>query len=367
MLQFKEIDTPALLVDLDKLDNNLNRMALIAKANKVNLRPHSKMHKTPEVAKRQIEVGAIGITVQKLGEAEVMFNAGLNNILIAYELIGEQKLSRLINLKKQGCNIITAVDSIESAELLSKKIQDSNLSADVVIEVNTGLNRCGILAGERVLHFAQNLSKYSNINIRGIFTHEGHVYNGKNLEEIRSLSLKAGKEMTETGKLLRNHGFNIDIISVGSTPSAYFIGEIDGITELRPGVYAFNDITQVNLGTCSIDNCALTVLSTVVSRPSPTRAIIDAGVKAMSAVSSMPNDGTLGLIKGYNNIKFDLESSEEHGILYSDNAIDLKIGDKIEIIPNHACTTVNMHDELYIVKNNKVIDIWKIAARGKMK
>lgn len=366
MARFEDIDTPALLVNLDVLERNIKRMADIAKANSINLRPHIKMHKTPQIAKMQIDSGAIGITVQKLSEAEVMFKEGLNNFLLAYEIIGDIKLSRLVRLKQKNCNIITAVDSLESVKQLSEKMKDFNLTADVVIEVNTGLNRCGVLPGEPVLKFAQEISHYSNLKLMGIFTHEGHVYNGKNLDEIRMLSLKAGEEMSKTGMKLIEHGFEIDIISVGSTPSSYFIGKVDGITEIRPGVYAFNDITQVNLGTCTVEDCALSVLSTVVSKPFPNRVIIDAGVKAMSAVASVPNDGTLGFIKGHEYIKYDLESSEEHGMLYSDTDTKLNIGDQVEIIPNHACTTVNMHDELYVVKNNKIVDTWKIAARGKM-
>jgi len=364
-MHIDNLDTPALLIDLDIMEKNIKAMTEFAKKIGVNLRPHIKTHKIPEIAKKQVAAGAIGITAQKLSEAEVMIDAGLDNVLVPYPIVGEIKLTLLVKLKRKAI-VITSVDSPEVAEMLSRKMEQEDLTHDVLIEVDTGLNRCGMPSGQAVVDFAMNISKLPRLRLRGIFTHEGQVYLSRSRDEVHEVGLKAGQAIVETAEMLKDKGFDIDIVSVGSTPAAEFTPSVKGVTEMRPGIYVFNDATQIRLGACLQEDCALTVLTTVVSRPSANRAIIDAGSKTMSSDASR-QDGTYGIAKGYRGITFD-RANEEHGILtLAEEAKDLKVGDRIEIIPNHVCTTVNMHDEAVGVRNGNVEVMWRIEARGKVK
>jgi D-serine deaminase-like pyridoxal phosphate-dependent protein len=361
-----DLDTPAVLIDLDKLEQNIQRMAAFAKAQDINLRPHIKTHKIPQMAFMQLRAGAVGITCQKLGEAEVMAAAGINDILITYNIVGEHKLHRLAQLKRLA-NVCTVVDSEEATTQLAARMQHEGLQHEIMIEVNTGQNRCGVLPGEPVLKLVQHLQQYPSLELRGIFTHEGHAYNFPDLEERKRVVMKAADEMKRTAQLLREHGFSCETISVGSTPSALIIGKAAGITELRPGNYVFYDRVQLKLGSCTEDQIAASVLATVISRPAPDRAIIDAGNKTMCTDNAADFDKTIGMVVGHPELTFHY-SSEEHGRLTNQTGkIDLKVGDRVRLIPNHACGMMNMHDEVYAVRGETVEAVWKVAARGRVK
>jgi len=365
-MKITDLDTPAVLIDLDRLEQNIQRMANFAKAQRINLRPHIKTHKIPQIAHLQLRAGAVGITCQKLGEAEVMAANGIDDILITYEIVGEQKLNRLAQLKHRA-KVCTVVDSEEVMAPLAARLRQEGLQHEVMIEVNTGLNRCGVLPGEPVLALVQRLQNYPSLKLRGILTHEGHAYNFPHREERERVARQAADEMKRTAQLLRDRGFACETISAGSTPSAMMIGKAEGVTELRPGNYVFCDRMQLKLGSCTEDQMAASVIATVISRPAPDRAIIDAGNKTMCTDNAADFNNTIGIVVGHPELTFHY-SSEEHGRITSQTGkIDLKVGDRVRLFPNHVCGMMNMHDEVYGVRSEVVEEVWKVAARGKVR
>jgi D-serine deaminase-like pyridoxal phosphate-dependent protein len=281
-------------------------------------------------------------------------------------IVGAQKLDRLTQLKRRA-NICTVVDSEEAMAPLAARMQQERLQHGVMIEVNTGLNRCGVLPGEPVLALVQRLQQYPSLKLRGIFTHEGHAYNFPDLAERERVVMKAADEMNRSAQLLRDHGLVCEVVSVGSTPSAMIIGKAEGVTEVRPGNYVFYDRTQLKLGSCSEDQISASVVATVVSRPAPDRAIIDAGNKTMCTDNAADFNNTIGVVVGHPELTFNY-SSEEHGRITSKaGLINLKVGERVRLLPNHACGMMNMHDEVYGVRGDVVEEVWKVAARGKVR
>ena len=359
------IDTPSVLVKLNILEQNIKEMADFAKNQKIALRPHIKSHKCPEIALLQIENGAKGIAVSKLDEAFAMIEAGIKDIQITYQIIGEQKISRLLKLMERA-KISVCVDSIFGAKELSNAMAENGRELSVLIEVDTGLRRCGIKPMEKTLKFAKKIQKFPNLVLEGIMTHAGHVYKAKNYDEVQKIGKLEGKMMTETANSRKKNGIEIENVSVGTTPTAKIAGKIDGVTEIRPGNYVFNDNTQINLGVAKIENCSLSVLATVISTPTKKRAVIDAGSKTFGLDKGV--HGT-NQIKGFGRVlgKDVLieRLSEEHGILKTNEK--LKIGEKIRIIPNHACTVINLFDEVIGVRDDKIENVLKVRARGCVK
>jgi D-serine deaminase-like pyridoxal phosphate-dependent protein len=359
-----ELDTPVVLVDLGILEDNINRAAARARAMNVALRPHVKTHKIPAIALMQVEKGACGIAAQKLSEAAVMVEEGINDVFVPFPIVGKLKIDRLVSLMRRA-HISVGLDSLPTAAALSERLVSEGLSLDVLIEIDTGLQRCGLPPGEPAVEFARILKTMPGIVIKGIFTHEGQVYLSRNPAEVGSAAVTAAEEMVRTAGMMRANAIGCEIVSVGSTPGANSAPGVRGITEMRPGIYVFNDATQIRLGVCGPERCALTVLTTVVSRPSPARVIIDAGSKTMSSDVSRA-DGTFGVVLGEPEMVFD-RASEEHGIIrVNDRCRALEIGDQLRIIPNHVCTTVNMHDIAYGVRGEIVVCDWPITGRGKV-
>lgn len=367
-LPVEELDTPALVVDEDRLDDNIRRMAEFARQHGVALRPHVKAHKTPEIAHRQIRAGAIGITVAKLGEAEVMADAGIDDILVAYPIVGPAKVDRLLALARK-VKVSTIVDSLEGATPLSEAFAASGMALDVLIKVDTGLGRCGLPPGEPVVSFAREVSRLPGLRFRGICTHAGHAYGARNDDERRRIGREEGQIMAETARLLTAAGYPPQIVSVGSTPTATISGTIPGVTEIRPGNYAFNDAIQIALGSALPSQVSLFVLCRVISHPAPDRAIIDAGSKTFGLDAGA--HGTR-LVSGYGRIvnKEDIvieRLSEEHGILrLPPGESTVRIGELFRVVPNHACSVVNNFDQLAVVSGGMVKDYWRVAARGKL-
>ncbi|NIR50176.1 D-TA family PLP-dependent enzyme [candidate division KSB1 bacterium] len=362
-MHYQELDTPALLIDLDRMEANLNRMASVAKKCSVDLRPHTKTHKCPEIAKMQSDAGAVGITCAKLGEAEVMAEAGLDDILIANEIIGTKKFERLKDLSKKA-RLCVAVDSIYGAESLNAALEQDGQTLDVVIEINCGQNRAGLLPGKPALDLAQKIGQLKHVNLRGLMTHGGHSYNESSKEGIQKIGQHEGSVMVETAELLRKNGIEVETVSTGSTPTAQYCGSVDGVTEIRPGTYIFYDLTQIDLFACALKDCALFVLATVTSHPAPDRIILDAGKKALTSdpASRSGGKGGYGFLPEKNSLIRRL--SEEHGIIESD--AEFEIGEKVRIIPNHACVVVNMFDEMYGIRNSQVEKVFTIEGRGRM-
>lgn len=362
-MRYTELDTPALLVNLERMEANISRMADLARRQGVSLRPHTKTHKCPDLAKMQLANGANGITCAKLGEAEVMAAAGFDDILIANEIIGEQKYVRLLKLaEKIKCCI--AIDSEFGAATLNQALEQAHQTLDIVIEINCGQNRSGVPPGEAALKLARQVSGFKQLQLKGIMTHGGHAYHESTREGVEKIGLHEGTVMVETAELLRKNGIAVEIVSVGSTPTAEYCSRVDGVTEIRPGTYIFYDLTQIDLFSCALKDCALSVLATVTSRPAANRTILDAGKKVLTsdpAGRSGKNKG-FGLLPKNNCIISRL--SEEHGII--DSECEFSIGEKVKIIPNHVCVVVNMFDKMYGIRNGDVEKEFHIDGRGKV-
>jgi D-serine deaminase-like pyridoxal phosphate-dependent protein len=359
-----ELDTPSLLLDLDKLEANIKDMSEFAAENNLAIRPHIKTHKSVKIAKMQMEAGAIGITVAKISEAEVMVAGGINDILVAYPISKQQKIHRVLRLLSKGVNLKIAVDHIEQLKYLQKDLEHSPFVLEVWIKVNSGLDRCGVESVEEVIKLAQAVF-LSKIKLGGIFTHAGHSYAAKTQEEIRQIAIQEGNVVAESAIECERVGIPIPIRSVGSTPTYRYSGLINGINEVRPGNAVFFDHIQVGLGSTTIEKCALTILSSVVGVYS-NRIVIDAGSKTLCLDKGAHGNET---VKGFGSIINHQEImierlSEEHGIGNIKSSTTLKRNDAVEIIPNHACTVVNQFDHYIIHRAGRVVDSWNVDARG---
>ena len=361
---YPEIDTPALVVDLDVLERNVASMADLSRRHGIALRPHTKTHKIPAIARMQLDAGAAGITVAKLEEAEVMAAAGMRDILIANEVIGPLKMTRITALLAafSDLRLTIAVDSVEGAAELSDAGVKAGKTIPVLIEIDTGLGRAGLPTPEEVVSLARHIRLFPGISHQGIVTHEGHVGRDGPLG-MKERSALAADQMRLAADALRSIGLQCDVLSMGSTPSARFIAVEPGITELRPGTYIFNDRTQVALGAATEHDCALTVLSTVVSTRPGLRAILDAGTKSLSS-DGLPRFGTYGAILGDANAYFSA-CSEEHGHLdISRSERDYAVGDRVHALPNHICPVVNLSNRVYGCRGEVVEVEWRVDARG---
>jgi D-serine deaminase-like pyridoxal phosphate-dependent protein len=358
------IDTPTMVVDEGILHTNIAEMAALAKSLGVALRPHIKTHKTPQIARLQLAAGAIGVTCAKLGEAEVMADAGVEDILIAYPIVGELKIRRLLALMERG-RMIVALDSREAAEAISDAMAAEDRVLDVYVEVNTGQNRAGAVHGEESVALALNLARLPGLHVIGVMSHEGHA-NAQPPETIESVALDAGRNLVATAEAIRAHGLALPVVSVGSTPAATYTPTVPGVTEMRPGTYVFKDTSAFRYGNFGPDRCAARILATVVSHPAPDRCIVDSGSKTLS-LDKTPSHPGHGYIVGHEDAIID-RMSEEHGVvILPPEEEGFRIGERVEIIPNHICPTVNLMDQLTIVRDGHVADVWPVAARGKIR
>ena len=360
-----ELDTPALIVDIDRLKFNISDMAGFAADNNIRLRPHAKTHKTPAIAKLQLEAGAAGLTVAKLSEAEVFIEAGCHEILVAYPLVGDFKHRRLVELCERA-QITTVLDHIDIAEALSRSMSSNGIELPVMVEVDTGLARCGVPPGAPSRDLALQVSRLPGLRFAGLLTHEGHAQMAGAPDQVRATGLSAGEMMAETAQLIRVAGLEVPIISVGLTATAKITATVDGVTETRPGIYVFYDRSEMLHQVVTPDRCAARVLATVATRPTPERIILDAGTKALTsdrAGVSPPVEGHGYIIDHPEWLVSSL--SEEHGATTVPRDDPVRIGDRVEIIPNHICPVINLFDSIYVTQGDRVIDQWTVAARGK--
>jgi D-serine deaminase-like pyridoxal phosphate-dependent protein len=358
-VETEALDTPCLLLDLDRLDANIQRMAELVASAGVRLRPHAKTHKLVPVARRQLAAGCDGLTVAKLGEAELLVGHGIDDLLITYPLWGAHKWERLALLAERA-ELRVGADSYEVFEGISAAAVSRGLSIPVRIEVDTGFGRCGVQNADEARALAQRLSKLEGVRLVGLMSFAGQTY-AAGREQAGRVAAADAARLVDVAHELRESGFEVPEISVGSTPSATNVGSLDGITEIRPGVYVLSDRDQVALGWGTPEDCALTVLATIVSRPTATRAVIDAGTKTLSS-DRATNVGGWGAIR--DRPDWEITSlSEEHGILEVSPG-EGPIGTRVEIVPNHACGTLNMHDWVAAVRDREVVEWWRVEGRG---
>lgn len=360
-----QADTPALVIDLIKMEKNIETVMDFANDAGVTVRPHIKTHKSIEIANRQMKAGAIGLTVTKVGEAEVLVEAGIKDILIAYPLAAEAKLTRVKNLMDKA-KVTVAVDSIEQANILQEYFHADN-PLNVWIKVNSGLNRVGVEPNEEVVELAKHLSSLSGLRLNGIFTHAGHSYGAASKAEVEKIALEEAEAVVNSAQLCANHGIDIEHRSIGATPTFKIAGTVEGITEIRPGNAVFYDMVQVGLGVAKRDQCALTVLTSVVS-VKPDRLVIDAGSKTLALDQGAHGNAS---ISGHGYVKEHPEFviarlSEEHGVIPLEGEVDIALNDRLTVIPNHACVVANLFDSYLVQRDGKIIDEWKVDARGKL-
>ncbi|MFF2483307.1 alanine racemase [Paenibacillus sp. NPDC058071] len=359
-------ETPCIIINGAKVAGNIAGMAEAAARSGVKLRPHAKTHKLPEVAAKQIAAGADGITVAKLSEAEVMADSGIDNIFIAYPIVSPAKLERAVRLASRGVRLILAVDSLEGAMLLSQAAAAGGMELEARLEIDTGLHRTGVLPQDAA-ELALKIDAMDGIRLSGIFTYRGAMLDGKSTLDIRAAGHEEGRMMAEAARALRDAGLDIADVSVGSTPTAAYAAEIDGVTEIRPGTYIYQDRMQVGFGVCAFDDCAGAVWVTVVSRPSAELIVVDGGSKTF-ATDVQPNNPPLHL-RGFGHIIGDEHAvlermNEEHGMIRIAADSAYRVGDRIAIIPNHICSTVNLHNFVYWEESDGLLRKTPIAARG---
>jgi D-serine deaminase-like pyridoxal phosphate-dependent protein len=354
--KIEDIETPALIVDLDKLERNIDRMARFSAESGVNIRPHAKTHKCPIIAHKQIDKGAIGITCAKLSEAEVMASAGIKNILIANQVVQRTKINRLASLVRLA-DVMVAVEDPGNIEDLDAAARAKGVTIPVVIEVDVGMNRCGSRSVEETLLLARKIAASPNLELRGLMGYEGHAVFIKDIEERRARCAEANDLLVKHKEALEDAGCEVSIVSAAGTGTYDLAGRNPGITEIEPGSYIFMDTRYGGIEGINFEQ-SLFVLTTVISKKGPSEAILDAGKKAVTEEFGLPR---VAGAPGWELTKL----AEEHGFIKATQpACELRVGDKVRLIPSHCCTTVNLHDMYYCCRGEFVEAVWDIAARG---
>lgn len=343
-------DTPIVTIDLDVMEANIARMQRACDDVGVGLRPHIKTHKIPEIARLQIEAGARGIACQKLGEVAVMQAAGLDDIFLTYNILGQAKLERLYEMASQG-RLLTLCDNERVARGLSEGLQGLDYPLPVLVECDTGSGRNGTQTPDETAELALLVERLPNLRFAGLMTYP--------------ITESTASFLSEAYRSLDRVGLKAEIVSTGGTPAISLLERVPGATEHRAGTYVFNDRSCVAKGAATWDDCAMHIRATIVSRPTPDRAIIDAGSKALSA-------DTLGL-EGHGRIveypgALIYRLNEEHGyVKLAEGERKPEVGETIRIIPNHTCVVTNLHDELIGVRNGTAERVWPVAARGRIR
>ena len=360
-----DLDTPVLLVDVNRLEANLASMAAVAREAGVAQRPHAKTHKTREIGERQLAHGAIGLTVAKLGEAEVMVDAGFEDLFVAYPLVGAHKLTRFLALQERA-RVRFEIDTIAGAVAASRFLAERGRRAEVVVSVDGGAGRSGAATPDAAIELAERVAGLPGLDLAGVMNY-GNAYGTSDPIEQAAIGRREGEVAVGIAEALRARGVGVDVVTVGSTPTARHAVTVPGVTELRAGVYAFQDLKQVSLGPAMLDDCALTVLATVVSHARPDRYVLDAGIKALAGEDY--GWGTWGRPQDRPDLAI-TRATEEHGIIELPRGASdprWEIGTQVRIIPNHACGATNMHDELVAVDGEQVLERWRVIGRGRVR
>lgn len=362
-MRIEELDTPAVVIDLDIMERNLARMASYAKSKNLALRPHTKTHKIPDIAKAQIAASGAGIVVAKPGEARVMAATGVGNIMIAYPLVTAAKAQAAADLARQH-TICVSVDSAEAIDALGNAAAKAGSRIGLLIEIDTGFHRCGVETPREAVTLARRALSHANLDFLGLMFYPGHL--AKSPEEQPALITGVNGILDSFYQAFRDERIDIKVVSGGSTPTALRSHEFSGVTEIRPGMYLLNDANLVRLNIAALEDCALHVLVTVASTAVPGRAIIDGGSKTFSSDRSKGDKAVFGMVREDPDTDF-VALSEEHGHFdISRSTRPYHVGERLRILPNHVCATVNLHDRLYGVRNGIVEKVWEVAGRGKV-
>jgi D-serine deaminase-like pyridoxal phosphate-dependent protein len=362
-MHISEIDTPAILIDLDIMERNLRRVAGYARENDLRLRPHTKTHKIPALGRKQIELGAVGLTVAKVGEAEVMLGSGTPDLLVAYPVIGWRKLERLMQVAR-SVRVTVALDSLAAARQLSDAARQEQTTIGVLAEVDVGLGRVGVTPGEELIQLIRGVERMPHLSVEGVCFYPGHIRGGESgRQEIDRLASTVGEMLAG----LRRAGIEPRIISGGSTPTLFESHQVAGVNEIRPGTYIFNDRNTLACGACTLEDCAASILVTVVSTARAGQIIIDGGSKTFSSDRlSGAGDATFGQVLEAPGAVF-FKMNEEHGYVDVRRAGgEFTVGDRLRVLPNHICVAMNLHEQVYGIRGEAVEQVWKVEGRGKL-
>ena len=348
---YSEAETPALLLDIDAAERNIRKMAAFFADKPCKLRPHVKTHKSTLIGRMQISAGAIGVTCATLDEAEAFIAAGIKNVLIANQIVGKRKIERLVALARES-NLIVCIDDFENASAISQEAARLGRKISVLIEINVGLNRCGVMSGEPALRLAEQITKLPGITFAGLMGYEGGLFQYEERKR-NDICRESYSLLTSTRDLIEGNGYPVAIVSAGGTNTYDLAGVYPGITEIQPGSY----VTMDGHTHCVKPDFepALYVLTTVISRPEPDRLIVDAGKKALSTDEGMPTALERELTVD--------KLSEEHGHLKTGIFSGYRVGDKIKFIPGHGCTTIPLYDHYILTSGDMISGIEKIHRR----
>jgi D-serine deaminase-like pyridoxal phosphate-dependent protein len=358
--------TPAVLIDRAKAHRNLDRMQAEANARGIRLRPHTKTHKSPLVAQWQIDRGAIGICCAKLGEAEVFADAGVKDIRLPYPINPSNAARVLALLDRTHLSFI--VDHPAVAKQWSDAMVRAGQQVDVLVKIDVGFHRCGIDPDTRdVLPMIKEVAALPGLRLKGLLSHAGQTYHAHSEDGLRIMAQAEAQTMGDIAERCRKNGVPVEEVSAGATPPARFSIQQKEFTEYRPGNYVYFDRTQVALGAATLDDCALTVLATVVSKPAADRIIFDSGSKTLT------NDGArgftdtpgFGAVIGHDNLLVERLSEEHATVKVLNGSTTLEPGDRVRIIPNHSCVVSNLVDQAWLVDGD-TIEPLPIAARGRI-
>lgn len=360
-----ELDTPALCVDLDLLERNLDKMVSTLSTNGIASRPHAKTHKCPTVAQMQIDRGSVGICTAKVSEAAVMFQHGIEQILNTTGNVTPTKINRAMNLRQQCPGFIQATDSPQNARLLSEAAVAKGIMADVVVDVDPGIKRTGIPFGQAALQLAQLIDQLPGLRFKGMLCYDAAAQHVVGFEKRRAQTLERMVQATDTFELMQGSGLNTEIFSGGGTGTYNIDHDTKGMTDVQVGSYVFMDAQYISIGgeedaeVYSDFATSLTIMTTVLNDQYEGRATSDAGAKACTINQPWP------IVKGETGMRYRSGSDEFGTILYDDDpSRTYKVGDKLEVIASHCDPVVNLYDQMYAIRGDKVEAVWPISARG---
>lgn len=361
-MRLDDLETPVPVVDLDVLDRNLDRMAAYTATHGLGLRPHIKTHKSPRVSSEQLRRGAVGLTCATTHEAEVMADL-TDDVLVAYPPVGSARLQRLMALPAR-VRLMVALDSAEAIEGLAVAAKAANRSVRVLVECDLGMHRVGVTSVDEAIRLARLITERPPLTFAGVTFYPGHIRStmAEQQEPLARLNADVAGWLAAFAKA----GLPPQIVSGGSTPTAFQAHEIKGVTEIRPGTYVYNDREIVSTGAAAREDCAFTVVATIVSTAVPGQAVCDAGCKALGREPLRVGAGTgFGELLDHPEVTVK-GMSEEHGILdLSTTTWRPKVGDRVRIIPNHVCIVTHLNDVIHGVRGDRVETSWPVAARGR--
>jgi D-serine deaminase-like pyridoxal phosphate-dependent protein len=361
-----DLDTPCLVIDIDVLGGNLEKMEAISRSAGKRLRPHAKTHKCSAIALRQMEAGAVGICTAKLSEAEVLVGRGLRGILITGPIVTHQKIERLMNVLTEDPSLILVLDNSQNAEILDKALSSRHLSMDVLVDIDVGLKRTGVAPG-KALELAEKISHCASLRLRGIQAYAGQVQHLKPYKARRRASLECMEKATKVFHELGRAGIQCDIFTGAGTGTHDIDLNVNGLTDLQVGSYAVMDAEYIGIG--SRDNLekfevfkpALTLLTSVVSANHNDFVTVDAGLKALYKDGASP----MVLTPAGSRLRYEWFGDEYGMIIYQENSSAPKVGAVIELVVSHCDPTINQFDHFYVIQADEVVDIWPIDLRGK--